>query len=261
MTETMRLFVGTDIYQRAAGAERALENSLKRHTPGDVDITWMRQGDPGWDWGGQGFAWCTPFSMFRWFIPECCNYKGKAIYMDADMVVMRDLAELWNAPLDGRVGAYAGRMSSKADVILWDCEAVKGYEQPWSREPNTSTDIGDYDGRQSLARKHGAQALYRSCLPAYWDHRDMVIKEGPDRTGILHWTKLSCQPYHPYKHAYEYKVPYIGKKEAADVFWDYLGCSEEEWQTHPDRIPIPEENRLPLKAVGVPLPPEYAQAT
>ncbi len=239
MTEPIRLFVGTDIYQRAAGAERVVENSIARHTTRDVQIEWMRQGSPNWSWGGQSHGWCTPFSMFRWAIPEFCDFKGRAIYIDADMAIMRDLAELWDHPLPkGCPGAYAGRMSSKADVILWHCDNVpqtKG--DSWSRTPSTTSPIGDYDGRQSMAREHGARCLFKSKLPAYWDHRDMVVKEGEDRTGILHWTKLSCQPYHPYPHAYAYDTPYIGKPEAAAVFWDYLGMSEEEWKVHPERIP------------------------
>ncbi len=238
MTEPIKLFVGTDIYQRAAGAERVVVNSLARHTTQDVQIEWMRSDQPGWEWGGQSYGWCTPFSMFRWFIPQFCGYKGRAIYIDADMAIMRDLTELWEHDLEGRAGAYAGRMPQKADVILWDCEAVGKLKRTWSREPNKYSDIGDYDGRQATARKQGAAALHKSCLPAYWDHRDMVVKEGKDRTGIIHWTKLSCQPYHPYKHAYAYDTPYIGKKEAADVFWDYLGMGEEEWSVHPDRIPF-----------------------
>lgn len=232
---TMRLFVGTDVYQRAAGAERVVENSLARNTKGDVEIVWMRQGSHGWDWGGQVHGWCTPFSMFRWFIPEYCNWQGRAIYIDADMAILRDLDELWSHPLpEGSPGAFAGRLSPKADVILWDCANVPR----WERSKDPKADLGIYDGRQAKVRQLGADALKNSRLPPYWDHRDMFVPEGSDRTGIIHWTKLSCQPYHPYKHAYAYDTPYIGKPEAAAVFWDYLGCSEEEWQTHPDRIPV-----------------------
>src|SRR5690606_40467994 len=31
-----------------------------------------------------------------WGIPAFCDYQGKAIYMDTDMIVLCDLAELWN---------------------------------------------------------------------------------------------------------------------------------------------------------------------
>lgn len=241
MTEPISLFVGTDVYQRAAGAERMIENSLRRNTPGEVHIEWMRSDREAWSWGGQSFGWCTPFSMFRWFIPEFCNYQGRAIYIDADMAIHRDLAELWNHPLpDGCPGAFAGRMPQKADVILWDCANVPRHDTPngWTRKPDRHSEIGDYDGRISAARKKAANVLRGSTLPEYWDHRDKFVPDGPDRSGIVHWTKLSCQPYHPYKHAFAYDTPYIGTPETAACFWDYLGMSEEEWQRHPDRIPV-----------------------
>ena len=126
---TIRLYVGTDPQQ--AIAERALEASVRANTSQPVDITWMRYGDPGWDWGGLDAGWATPFSMFRWYVPETCGYKGRAIYMDCDQLALGDLTELWEweIPL-GHCGMYAGRSSFKADVILWQCHFVP----KWKRE-------------------------------------------------------------------------------------------------------------------------------
>lgn len=224
MSPPLRLFVGSDVYQHNAGAEVALEASVRKNTKRDVDIVWMRQGSPGWDWGGDiRSGWATPFSMFRWFIPEYCQYEGKAIYMDADMVALRDLEELWKHPIaDDKCGAYAGRLPMKADVILWQCERVP----PWERE--------DSKGRHSHVRKLGAALLSGSVLPAYWDHRDEVTWEGPERTGILHWTRLATQPYKPYKHKFEYDIEHRSP-EACKVFFDYL----EMGGGLPQPLPIP----------------------
>ena len=41
----------------------------------------------------------TGFSFARWFIPEKCNYKGRAIYLDADMIVFSDVNFLWSLNL------------------------------------------------------------------------------------------------------------------------------------------------------------------
>ena len=43
----------------------------------------------------------TPFSFQRFLIPELCGYSGKAIYLDADMQVFRDIRELWNYDFSG----------------------------------------------------------------------------------------------------------------------------------------------------------------
>ena len=42
----------------------------------------------------------TSFSFHRFLIPQLAGFQGRAIYMDADMQVFRDLAGLWLQPLD-----------------------------------------------------------------------------------------------------------------------------------------------------------------
>lgn len=224
MTDNIRLYVGTDVYQRAAGAELALENSIRRNTPRTIDIVWMRQGSPNWDWGGADAGWATPFSMFRWFIPEFCHWEGRAIYMDADMVVLGDLGELWDWPVpDGKCGMFAGRHSRKADVILWHCDKVPHWDK------------ADTTGRHAQVRNEGGASLRGCQLPPEWDSRDEVHPN----TKILHWTRLATQPYKPYGHKYPYDIPHRSP-EACAVFWEYLGMSAEEWAKSPDRIPAGE---------------------
>jgi len=41
----------------------------------------------------------TPFSFQRFLIPELCAYQGRAIYLDADMQVFADMADLWGHPM------------------------------------------------------------------------------------------------------------------------------------------------------------------
>lgn len=204
----IRVFVGTDPQQ--AVAERALAASILRNTPGDVSITWMRQGDNGWDWGGRAAGWATPFSMFRWYVPQTCNYEGRAIYLDADMLVLADLRELWEweLPTDAP-GAYCGRDSRKADVILWQC----GNAGRWDRE--------QYEGRHALVRDLGGDALRWHKLPPEWDHCD---KMGPN-TKILHFTKLSMQPHKPYPDMYPYDQPHTDPA-ACELFWKYAVAGE-----------------------------------
>ena len=51
----------------------------------------------------------TGFSFCRWTIPEICKFKGKAIYLDADMLVFRDIKELWNLNLSKSVVAVSDK--------------------------------------------------------------------------------------------------------------------------------------------------------
>lgn len=44
----------------------------------------------------------TGFSFARFNIPKLNDFKGRAIYMDADMLVFKDIAQLWDIPMDGK---------------------------------------------------------------------------------------------------------------------------------------------------------------
>jgi Glycosyl transferase family 8 len=43
----------------------------------------------------------TGFSFARFAIPELAGYQGRALYLDADMLVFNDLAFLWRTPFAG----------------------------------------------------------------------------------------------------------------------------------------------------------------
>ncbi|MCH6043866.1 glycosyl transferase, partial [Salmonella enterica] len=73
--------------------------------------------------------WSTPFSAFRWAVPAAAGFQGRALYMDADMLVLCDLAEIWDLPLDD--GAIvAGRRDGdgwRSCVALWDCAGARAH--------------------------------------------------------------------------------------------------------------------------------------
>ena len=97
--DLVRVFVGADRSQ--ALAVDVLAYSIRRHTDMKVDVVSMadvilpepqdiRQGSR------------TNFSFTRFAIPALCNYQGRAIYMDADMQVFKDIRGLWEVPFEGR---------------------------------------------------------------------------------------------------------------------------------------------------------------
>lgn len=58
------------------------------------------------------------FAFSRWLVPYLCNYEGHAIFMDCDMLMRGDIAELWEA-VDNRYSVqvvkhdYTPRNASK----------------------------------------------------------------------------------------------------------------------------------------------------
>jgi len=101
MSDAIKLFIGTSSNGEDNMIEAAYEYSLRKNTKRDLDIVWMQQTDDknsywhGWN----SKQWSTPFSGFRWGIPQYCNFEGKAIYTDCDMINLRDIADLWNVDI------------------------------------------------------------------------------------------------------------------------------------------------------------------
>lgn len=198
----IRLFVGTDPQQHVA--ERALEASVRANTTQPVDITWCRRGEGWWDWGDDG--WATPFSLFRWAVPQAAKWEGRAIYMDCDMLALGDLTELWECPIpDDHYAAYAGKGARKADVILWDCERARPFSIGYDNMPRVFQGVR---------------------LPNEWDHRDHL----EDNTKILHFTKLATQFWKPYPERYPYDIEHPDPRAEA-LFWQYEGrmCAPIQW--------------------------------
>lgn len=128
MTETVRVFVGTAANGEDAESQAVLEWSIRKHSSLPVEIEWMQQSsDPTSFWSGWNtLAWATPFSGFRWGIPQRCGFKGRAIYTDSDVIFNADIAELWRTPMADRHSVVAkGAGSWRFCVSLWDCERVQ----------------------------------------------------------------------------------------------------------------------------------------
>lgn len=85
----MRIFIGTDPRQPIAWL--VLANSIARHSSIPVEITPLvldqlpikRRG-------------LTEFTYSRFLVPWLCKFQGRALFLDADMVVTGDIEELAN---------------------------------------------------------------------------------------------------------------------------------------------------------------------
>lgn len=210
--DSLRIFVGTDQWQRDAGAERVLEHSIRKHATCPVDITWMRSGDPGWEvsklgtdgswriniepgfaWKQRG-AWGTSFSGFRFAIPEVCGFDGRAVYFDADMLVLGDVRELLETPL--RCG-YRTISLPRTDVSVIDCGFFKD-AQWWPTIAQMKPSGWITWHYCQLLQKHGAIS---PTLDAAWNVCDPMQPcrdRGVGGCKLLHYTVVPTQPYKPY---------------------------------------------------------------
>lgn len=103
-----RVFIGFD--PRQPLAYNVLQHSIHKHARGRVQIEPLifrklpiqRRG-------------LTEFTFTRYLVPWLCNYEGVAIFMDADIVVTGDVAEL-AAQADSR---YAVQVMKEQDKFEW----------------------------------------------------------------------------------------------------------------------------------------------
>ena len=134
----------------------------------------------------------TPFSFQRFVIPRLCGFEGRAIYVDSDMQVFRDIRELWTIPFDGadllaaREPGETGRRP-QFSVMLLDCAALR-----WDlREIVAGLDAGRFTYETLMYEMKAARSI-RAAIPPEWNSLER-FEEGATR--LLHYTDMPKQPW------------------------------------------------------------------
>jgi hypothetical protein len=144
----------------------------------------------------------TEFSNYRFVIPEVCQHAGRAIYMDSDVICLRDPCELFD--LDMRGGDILARSDAYGDdrwalsVMLIDCARarfdVARYYEEIDAGLYTAEDL--HQMRPAFLRRHPFQLRK---LADRWNDLDHA---GPE-TGLIHFTNLTTQPWKFAGHRHE----------------------------------------------------------
>ncbi len=139
----------------------------------------------------------TGFSFARWEVPELCGFEGPAVYMDADIVVRADLAELLKIPMHGNVLA---RPTSDdrffTSVMLFDCAPLDHWNFS-SLVAQAKQKEWMYGAIMWASRNSPLRADFGE-LPRRWNDLDLLKAD----TAALHYTDLKRQPWryagHPF---------------------------------------------------------------
>ncbi|MFC4726585.1 glycosyltransferase [Coralloluteibacterium thermophilus] len=190
-TDPIRIFCGADRSQQLPF--QVLAHSIRRHTahPVEIQIIDNRLAPPVED---PRYAPYTEFSFGRFAIPAMCGYAGRAVYMDSDMLVFRDIAELWNTPMgEARIAIEIGSRDQAdwgkhAAVMLMDCARL-----PWKVDAIVAGLGRDYDYNQLMAIDPLlAPGDMQELIPTGWNDLDHFE---PGRTRNLHYTEIRTQPW------------------------------------------------------------------
>jgi hypothetical protein len=132
----IKIFVGCAGNNEDLESQAVLHWSLQKNASEPFVISFMQlskepdslfysDGKAGW----QISEWTTPFSGFRWAVPELCGFEGSAIYMDSDVIVRGDIARLWNREFEpGKIVIAKGSPHpQRLCVSKWNCAAAKNW--------------------------------------------------------------------------------------------------------------------------------------
>lgn len=201
----IRVFIGTDRSQYLA--TRVLTHSLRKHSFQDIAVEPLDSieiPEPKDVRQSQR----TGFSFARWAIPEVCDYKGKAIYLDADMLVFTDIQKLWTTEMgnaiislvDGRNAQYCSRgiklNKNESSVMLLNCEKAK-----WNLKDLVKGLDGEYTYKEMMSdlcfldEQHINRDIPRSWNSMdYWD----------ESVDLIHYTNVPTQPWVSVDNPYGY---------------------------------------------------------
>lgn len=91
----IKVFIGYDNKEKVAF--NVLSYSIIKHSSEPISITPIALNNIGSVFNRErNNLSSTEFSFSRFIIPHLMNYEGWAIFMDCDMLVIKDISELWN---------------------------------------------------------------------------------------------------------------------------------------------------------------------
>jgi hypothetical protein len=229
MNDPVRIFIGSSANGEDALIEMAYEYTLRKNTDRELDIVWMRQtNDAESFW--HGFAdhnWSTPFSGFRWAIPEYCNFQGRAIYTDCDMLNFSDIGELidMEIPDDKMMLARDGKRFGGKEfcVILFDCAK-------FSQMSPVSEWKGNPTAHHQFINLFIQNNLVGDLDPAWNSHDGDIV---PFKQ--LHYTHMPTQPWKP--EWFTGEAVDHPKQELVDLFWNAVECAEAVGYKREDYMP------------------------
>lgn len=134
----------------------------------------------------------TPFSFQRFIIPELCNFNGKAIYLDSDMLVFHDIRQLWTLPNQEHPVIAVGdnknqNRKPQFSVMLMNCKKLD-----WD-----ITNIIQELDQNTLTYAHLMEDMpicssIGRTIPIEWNSLESFV---PDQTSLLHYTDMPYQPW------------------------------------------------------------------
>lgn len=191
MASPIRVYVGSQDAQMLA--VKVLEFSIREHTGGDVVVFPLHEAKVDFPMPRDPQNRPrTPFSFQRFYIPALQDHRGRAIYLDSDMQVFRDIKELWDLPFNGAdllAAREAGGSSRRPQfsVMLLNCDELN-----WNLpEIVAALDRGELT-YETLMYDMAVARSVRAAIDPAWNSLERYVA---GETGLLHYTDMPTQPW------------------------------------------------------------------
>jgi len=243
---SLKIFIGSSSNHEDSPIECIYEYTLRKNSSTDLDITWMRQSNDKYSYwfNWETSEWFTPFSGFRWGIAEACQFKGRALYTDVDMINFRDISEVFNLNMDNK--PFAARLAKRFKgfqpcFMLIDCERAKKFLAP-KNEIMADKDAHNNYIKQFAKKPWLKGSKFFSKIDPKWnclDGENLKIEE----MFQLHFTNMSTQPWKP--EWYQGVRSVHPRKDIIETYFELL----EEASTHGFK-PTPYNKKFDYKIIG-----------
>jgi hypothetical protein len=194
----IRIFIGYD--PREAVAFHALSHSIHRRSSEPVSITPLVLSQLGKImWRERNPLQSTDFSFSRFLTPSLCGFEGWSIFMDCDMLVLDDIANLWTMRNEEyAVMCVKHNHTPREDVKFFGSIQTKYEKKNWSsvmllNNAKCTALTPSYVNEASGLDLHRFNWLGNDELigeiPHRWNH--LVDYDPPEKTGQisnLHYT-------------------------------------------------------------------------
>lgn len=232
--DPIRVFVGCAPGDDAESCA-VLEHTLRARASEPVDVTWMHLGGGKPYDGWQSGSWGTPFTPYRWIVPELCEWRGRAIYMDSDVILRADIAELWEQDIPGVLLLRRTDGKLRTCVMLFDCAAAREHI-PTIAQLKAMPD--------AHAAVRGYFSAHRELLAPFagdWNCIDLKGYASIDdpRIKLIHYSSMSTQMHLPHATA---RLAAQGRRH-----W-YDGATGAHWR--PELIELFERELAAAKDAG-----------
>lgn len=207
MTDKIRIAIGSE--PKTFIPLQVLKHSILKHSSSPENIEFIDLHGTHWTSLKESrLGVGTGFSLHRWFIPELCNFSGKAIYLDVDMLCFADIQSLLELMPDNCKSSIActyqkDKWFDKApatSMMLIDCDKAKTQWQYSTQEQIVKYLEADVKRKRYIQLMHAQLVSIPPLeIPIDWN----CFNKPSKNCKILHYTVEPDQPWyspnHPYK--------------------------------------------------------------